>query len=77
MYVYYELTRTFRVIPRFLKLGFNVHVDTVGYMEMSIRSKGVEVMAANATDIIPHFVFNKALRDELKKIPLERTKSKA
>jgi predicted histone-like DNA-binding protein len=66
----------FKSILQFSKLGFNVHLDSLGYVRTTVRSKGVdtpeEVTAATVSDIVPHFVFSEGFRSELKKERLEK-----
>jgi predicted histone-like DNA-binding protein len=66
----------FKSILQFMKLGFNVHLDSLGYVRTTVRSKGVdtpeEVTAATISDIVPHFVFSEEFRSELKKERLEK-----
>jgi predicted histone-like DNA-binding protein len=66
----------FKTIRKFSKLGFNVHLDSLGYIKTTLRSKGVEtpeeVTAATVSDIVPHFVFGEEFRKDLKDERLER-----
>ena len=66
----------FKTILQFTKLGFNVHLDSLGYTRATVRSKGVdtpeEVTAAIISDIVPHFVFSDDFRTELKNERLEK-----
>jgi hypothetical protein len=66
----------FKTILEFVKLGFNVHLDSLGYVRVTLRSRGMElpekVTADTVTDIVPHFVFSEAFRAELKREKLER-----
>jgi predicted histone-like DNA-binding protein len=66
----------FKSILQFSKLGFNVHLGSLGYVRTTVRSKGVdtpeEVTAAIISDIVPHFVFSDEFRSELKKERLEK-----
>jgi nucleoid DNA-binding protein len=70
------LNKAFQTILEYSKLGFNVHLGTLGYTKVTICAKGKETpeeVTANAvTDIVPHFVFSDHFRSELKKVHLER-----
>jgi predicted histone-like DNA-binding protein len=70
------LNKAFQTILAFSKLGFHVHLDTLGYVKVSLRGEGKdtpeEVTANTVTDIVPHFVFSEHFRSELKKEHLER-----
>jgi hypothetical protein len=71
------LNKSFKTILKFSKLGFNVHLDLLGYTKVTFRGEGKEtpeeVTAATVTDIVPHFVFSEEFRSELKKERIERT----
>jgi hypothetical protein len=66
----------FKSILQFSKLGFNVHLGSLGYVKTTVRSKGMdtseEVTATVVSDIVPHFVFSDEFRSELKKERLEK-----
>jgi nucleoid DNA-binding protein len=68
----------FKTIRRYTGMGFNVHLDSLGYTKAMLRSEGKatpeEVTADSVTDIVPHFVFGDDFRAELKKERLERVK---
>jgi predicted histone-like DNA-binding protein len=70
------VNRIFKKAGDFIDLGFNVHFGDLGYIHVSLKSKGVdtpeEVTAAQVTDIVPRFVFGKKLRDSIKNAKLER-----
>jgi predicted histone-like DNA-binding protein len=70
------LNKSFKTILEFSKLGFNVHLDTLGHTRVSFRGEGKdtpeEVTANSVTDIVPHFVFSESFRSELKRVHLER-----
>jgi hypothetical protein len=48
----------------------------LGHVKVTVRSKGAdtpeEITAANIFDVVPHFVFSEAFRNELKSVSLER-----
>jgi hypothetical protein len=71
------LNKSFKTILDFSKLGFSVHLDSLGFTRVTSRGEGKdtpeEVTAAAVTDIVPHFVFSDEFREELKKEKLERT----
>ncbi|MDR1594165.1 MAG: hypothetical protein LBS43_06750 [Prevotellaceae bacterium] len=66
----------FKTILSFSKMGISVHLDSLGYTRVTMRSKGMdtpEEVTANAiTDIVPHFVFSEGFRSELKKERIEK-----
>jgi nucleoid DNA-binding protein len=68
--------RLFKKAEEFLGLGFNVHLGELGYMHLTVRSNGTdtpeEVTAAAIKDVVPHFVFGKNLRANIKKVKFER-----
>jgi nucleoid DNA-binding protein len=68
----------FRTIRNYTGMGFNVHLDSLGYTKATLRSKGEntpeEITANSVLDIMPHFVFGSEFRDELKKESLEKIK---
>jgi nucleoid DNA-binding protein len=70
------INRTFKKASDYVRLGFNVGLGSLGHMEVSIRSTGVdsaeEVSATNVTDVVPHFIFGTDLRDSIRKEKLER-----
>jgi nucleoid DNA-binding protein len=70
------LNRLFKKAEEFMTLGFSVHLGNLGYMHVSMKSKGAdkpeEATASMITDIVPRFVFGRKLRDSVKKIPVER-----
>lgn len=71
-----SINRVFKKAEEYLGLGFNVHLGNLGYMSLSIRSKGASIesdaTASMATDIVPHFIFGEDMRDKLKKTKLEK-----
>jgi predicted histone-like DNA-binding protein len=71
-----SLNRVFKKAEEYLSLGFNVHLGELGYMHVTARSNGVDkpedATANMITDIVPRFVFGKKLRENVKKIPVER-----
>jgi predicted histone-like DNA-binding protein len=70
------LNRLFKKSEEYLKMGFNVHLGDLGYMHVTLRSNGADtpegVTANTITDIVPRFVFGRKLRENVKKIPVER-----
>ncbi|MDR1593471.1 MAG: hypothetical protein LBS43_03155 [Prevotellaceae bacterium] len=70
------LNKAFRTILDFAKLGLTVHLDSLGHIRVTMRSKGMdtpeEVTATAVLDIVPHFVFSEAFRTELKNVRLEK-----
>ena len=70
-----SINRMFKKAEEYLSLGFNVHLGELGYMELTIRSRGASVETdatpLMATDIVPHFIFGEKMRDRLKKTKLE------
>jgi predicted histone-like DNA-binding protein len=70
------VNRIFKKAGDFIDMGFNVHLGDLGYIHVSLKSKGVdtpeEVTANHVTDIVPRFVFGKKLRDSIKNAKLER-----
>jgi nucleoid DNA-binding protein len=66
----------FKTLLSFSKMGLSVHLDSLGYTRVTLRSKGVDTpqqaTADTVTDIVPHFVFSEAFRAELKREKLER-----
>jgi nucleoid DNA-binding protein len=70
------LNKAFQTIREYSKLGFTVHLGSLGYTKVTIRGTGKdtpeEVTANAVTDIVPHFVFSDQFRSELKKVHLER-----
>jgi nucleoid DNA-binding protein len=70
------VNRIFKKAGDFINLGFSVHFGDLGYIHVTMKSKGAntpeELTASQVTDIVPRFVFGKKLRDEIKKAKLER-----
>jgi nucleoid DNA-binding protein len=70
------LNRLFTKTEEYLDMGFNVHLGNLGYMHVTLRSNGADtpegVTANTITDIVPRFVFGRKLRENVKKIPVER-----
>jgi predicted histone-like DNA-binding protein len=71
------LNKSFKTILKFSKLGFSVHLDSLGFTRVTLRGEGKdtpeEVTATAVTDIVPHFVFSDDFRSELKRERLEHT----
>jgi nucleoid DNA-binding protein len=71
------LNKSFQTLLSFSKMGFNVHLDMLGYTKVTVRGEGKptpeEVTASSVADIVPHFVFSEQFRSELKRERLERT----
>jgi nucleoid DNA-binding protein len=69
--------RLFKKAEEFMNLGFNVHLGELGYMHVTMKSDGVdtpeEATASMITDIVPRFVFGRKSRENVKRIPVERT----
>jgi predicted histone-like DNA-binding protein len=69
--------RLFKKAEEFMNMGFNVHLGELGYMHITMKSDGVdtpeEATANMITDIVPRFVYGRKLRENVKKIPVERT----
>lgn len=70
------LNRAFGKVAEYLDLGFNVDLGELGHIGVSLRSKGAdapeEATATLVTDIVPHFVFGKNLRERIRKCKVER-----
>jgi predicted histone-like DNA-binding protein len=70
------LNRLFSKSEEYLSMGFNVHLGNLGYMHVTLKSDGADTpegVTANAiTDIVPRFVFGRKLRENVKKISVER-----
>jgi nucleoid DNA-binding protein len=70
------LNRAFAKATEYLELGFNVDLGELGHIGVSMRSNGAdtpeEATAGQITDIVPHFVFGKNLRDRIRKCKVER-----
>lgn len=68
--------RLFKKAADRLEHGATISLGDLGHIRLTIRSKGADqpeqVLATNATDIIPHFVFGKKLRDRIRNVSLER-----
>jgi nucleoid DNA-binding protein len=70
------LNRLFKKAEDYLALGFNVHLGELGYMHVTTKSDGADkpedATASMIKDIVPRFVFGRKLRENVKKIPVER-----
>jgi len=70
------INRLFKKTEEFLGMGFSVNLGDLGYIHVTLKSNGVdtpeEASASMITDIVPHFVFGRKLRERLKNIKVER-----
>ena len=72
------IRRMFKKLLVFLDMGFNVHLDDLGYFAVCVKSKGAEtaneLTADNATNIRIVFYPGRPLRISSNKIRLEKIK---
>lgn len=73
-----SIRRMFKKLLVFLDMGFNVHLDDLGYFTVKVKSEGAatleELTADNATRIRIRFYPGKGLREAAKNIKLEKVK---